>query len=289
MNDSLVSVCIPVYNAVKYIEETIDCFINQTYKNIEIIVNDDRSTDGTWELLNDKYANIDFVKLFRNTANGGIGINWNNAYANAKGEFVVIANADDIFFPHFIETALKPFNELDNIDAVSFKYQILDNASGVKNNIAIQNKLSGGIQDHLFEKAFFSNPFHIIFTLFKKRSLDELLLANSELFMRTQICDAELFYRLGRFNRRLFYIPEVIGLYRKHESNNSYKPYGEVYSWLNDVLPQYYSYIKANHYKKYKKLIRKHIVRHVIDSVKKLSMINLNYLNKLYKAYMLKS
>ncbi len=70
MKYPLVSICIPVYNRVSLIEETINSALNQTYANIEIIINDNQSTDGTWTLINtiaEKHKTK--IKVFQNEQN----------------------------------------------------------------------------------------------------------------------------------------------------------------------------------------------------------------------------
>tara|TARA_B110000902_G_scaffold87888_1_gene104460 strand:+ start:8879 stop:9934 length:1056 start_codon:yes stop_codon:yes gene_type:complete len=72
----LVSICIPTYNGAKYIEETIECAINQTYQNIEIIISDDQSTDNTLKICNSFALKDDRIKVFQNKHNIGLVGNW---------------------------------------------------------------------------------------------------------------------------------------------------------------------------------------------------------------------
>ena len=72
----LVSICIPTYNGAKYVEETIECAINQTYRNIEIIITDDQSTDNTIKICNSFALKDDRIKVFQNKKNLGLLGNW---------------------------------------------------------------------------------------------------------------------------------------------------------------------------------------------------------------------
>lgn len=164
----LVSVCIPVYNAAKYIEETINCFISQTYENIEIIIQDDFSTDGTWDILNSLFYGHSKVRLFRNEENFGIGPNWNNAYDKATGEYVVIANADDIHNNTFIEKGVEKLSDT-NIDFISFKYKTLNEKTGIKKLTAKNEFIKSGFVENLFEKMVFGRPFHIILQFLERK------------------------------------------------------------------------------------------------------------------------
>ena len=75
---SLVSILIPTYNRKDKVVNAINSALNQTYKNIEIIVSDNCSSDGTLEHLNKLYKNINNVKIYGNSTNLGPVINWIN-------------------------------------------------------------------------------------------------------------------------------------------------------------------------------------------------------------------
>ncbi|REH01889.1 glycosyltransferase family 2 protein [Flavobacterium aquicola] len=246
----LVSICIPVYNAAKYIEQTVNCFLSQTYENIEIIIQDDYSADGTWEILNNLFSQQSKVKLFRNEKNLGIGPNWNNVYDKATGEYIVIANADDIHENTFIEKGVEKLSD-SNIDFISFKYKMLFEKTSITKYTLKNEFIKSGYIENAFEKIAFENPFHIIFTIFRKQKLDEIKL-NGKLFLDTQVCDAELMLRYAE-NRTLYYCDEVIGYYRIHETNNSTIPLGELKSYYNDVLPIWHSKLSKKFGFKYRK------------------------------------
>ncbi len=89
----LVSVCIPVYNGEKYINETMDCVLGQTYKNIEVIISDNCSTDRTLELI--KAYNDSRVKIFSNEKNMGIKYNYLKVFTYATGKYLTFMGADD--------------------------------------------------------------------------------------------------------------------------------------------------------------------------------------------------
>lgn len=102
----LVSVIMPVHNAEPYISEAIDSLLRQTYPNIEIILVDDRSTDRSWEILQDyarRYPHkIRAVRTKRTTNAAGNGA-MNYGFQFAKGEFIARMDADDVSYPERIE------------------------------------------------------------------------------------------------------------------------------------------------------------------------------------------
>ena len=107
MNNILVSVCIPVFNREKIIAHTIDSVINQSYKNIEIIVSDNCSTDNTFNILK-SYAKKDSrIKLFKMEANKGPVQNWRNCFVNSSGQVIKFLWSDDYIDLDFIKRTLK--------------------------------------------------------------------------------------------------------------------------------------------------------------------------------------
>lgn len=97
----LVSICIPTYNGASHIRETVDSVLSQTYKNFEIIVTDDGSTDNTLDILQE-YKD-DRIKIFKNEKNRGLPGNWSEAVKKAKGEFVKVLCQDDLLFENALE------------------------------------------------------------------------------------------------------------------------------------------------------------------------------------------
>jgi len=89
----LVSICIPVYNGEKYLEETLHYLLNQTYRNIEIIFSDNCSTDRTLDMI--RAHNDPRVKIFQNEKNMGVKYNYMQAFSYATGKYITFVAADD--------------------------------------------------------------------------------------------------------------------------------------------------------------------------------------------------
>lgn len=101
--NKLVSILIPVYNRENLIEETVQSALNQTYKNIEIIVVDNQSTDNTWEVLQKLASQDERIKIFQNETNIGPVRNWKRCIDEANGEYGKILWSDDLIAPEFLE------------------------------------------------------------------------------------------------------------------------------------------------------------------------------------------
>lgn len=100
--EPLVSVIIPVYNAEKYLRETLDCVCNQTLRNIEIICVDDGSTDASLAILQE-YAARDGRFRILQQKNQYAGVARNNGMAAARGKYLSFLDADDLFEPDMLE------------------------------------------------------------------------------------------------------------------------------------------------------------------------------------------
>ena len=130
MNNPLVSIIVPIYNAEKYLGKCIDSLVNQTYKNIEIILINDGSTDNSKPIVN-KYSYDSRVKIIHQK-NSGVSISRNNGIQVAKGKYIQFTDADDWLDNTMIEKMVYSA-EKNNSDIVICGYYNIknDNVKGV--------------------------------------------------------------------------------------------------------------------------------------------------------------
>lgn len=106
MKQPLVSVIVPVYNVEKYVRECVDSILNQTYKNLEIVLVDDGSTDLSGAIC-DEYKKYNRVSVIHKT-NGGLSDARNAGLDMCNGELIVFFDSDDYISPVFIEVMIEP-------------------------------------------------------------------------------------------------------------------------------------------------------------------------------------
>jgi len=103
MENNLVSIVMATYNGEKYLREQLDSIIEQTYKNIELIVVDDCSQDSTLDILVAYQASHNFIKIYRNESNMGVSQTFSFGITKAIGDYVAFCDQDDVWLPNKIE------------------------------------------------------------------------------------------------------------------------------------------------------------------------------------------
>lgn len=117
-NSSLISVIVPVYNVSAYLDKCVKSLLYQTYKNIEIILVDDGSTDDSPSKC-DNYAKQDSRVTVVHKPNGGLSSARNVGLKNASGEYVMFVDSDDWVKPEFCQEGMKAILE-NKVDMASF-------------------------------------------------------------------------------------------------------------------------------------------------------------------------
>ncbi len=212
-----VSICIPVFNGEQFISEAIYSIIDQNYPNIEILVQDNASTDRTWNILKSLSEQYPQLSLQRNECNIGMAPNWNTVINRAKGDYIMLMNADDIMEQNYLKNCLKTFNER-NVDVVTTNHYWLKGSEKRER----RKYVAEGQYEFFCRQLLLYNPFPVVFALFKKRTLAKMLIQGNlfdEAFHYT--CDYELLVRLSLSGVKLYYLEEPLATYRVHGENLS--------------------------------------------------------------------
>ena len=121
----LISVLVPIYNVSEFLDNCIRSIINQSYKNLEILLLDDGSTDNSGEIC-DKYSERDSRIRVIHKKNEGLSATRNCGIANCKGDFFCIVDGDDSVHPDYVslfingETAAQKEQEILSIPTTMY-------------------------------------------------------------------------------------------------------------------------------------------------------------------------
>lgn len=216
IKNSLVSVCIPVYNGAEHISETIESVLSQTYAILEIIVLDNNSKDQTNAIVSQYAQHDERIKLYKNDQTVEMGDNWNNCVDYATGDYIMLLSADDLLLPDFIDTALHTFSEKE-IDAFSSNHILFNQQMQRERRVTIKEQ----IYENFTSLILLKNPFSINFTIFSKQAISQMKLLNGgKLFKSYYTCDYDLWIRSSH-HLKIYFSNKILGKYRLHDSNLS--------------------------------------------------------------------
>jgi glycosyltransferase involved in cell wall biosynthesis len=246
MKEPLVSICIPTYNGELYLKECLDSVVSQSYDNIEIIIIDDKSSDGTVGIIN-SYLVDGRICLYRNEINLGLVGNWNRCIELANGEWIKFVFQDDLILPDCIEKMLNAANGnsliackrtflLDgNVDDQTKKYYQKEVVTFEK--LGVPCAISFISHERISQMAaenicmnFIGEPTSV---MFKKAITSKIGFYNDNL---TQICDLEYCLRIA-VNYGVIYVPETLTRFRIHSLSTTSTNLDEKRFTLSNIDP----------------------------------------------------
>jgi len=213
-SESLVSIIMPVYNSIKYLKQSIESILGQSYKNFEFLIADDDSTDGSRKIL----ESLDDVRIqnFPNNQHLGYLKTWNKLISKAKGQYITFQDSDDYSHPDRLEKQLKVFNDFPKIKMCgTWSYIIKEN--GDKIRIDKRNTNPEVIKKNIGLKSQFSGS-----TIMIKREVYDRVGGYREYFDQMAYQDYDWSYRIID-NFQGYNIPEPLYYYRQHRLSNSKK------------------------------------------------------------------
>lgn len=212
MASPLVTVFIPVYNAEKYIRESLESIINQTYENLEILIVDDGSTDRTVNII--QSFNDSRIRLLRNAENKGIPYTRNRGLKEANGKYLAIMDADDISYTNRIERQVQFMEENPDVDVVASYYKII----GGRFNKTFRPKYIK--KEELKVDLLFANPIGNPTSLIRMDTIKKHDLLYNEKYFVAQ--DYGMWIEISKIGN-LIILPEVLLKYRFGHENISKK------------------------------------------------------------------
>lgn len=213
--DGLVSVIMPNYNSERFLKQTIESVLNQTYSNLELLIVDDCSTDNSITIIKQYQEKDNRVKLFENEINRGCAYSRNLALRKAKGEWIAFLDSDDLWKPEKLEKQLA-FMVNNGYDFSYTKYNRVD-----ENNIDLKEVVSGPkvvTRRKIFRYCYIG----CLTAMYKAESMGIIQVEDAIANGRN---DYALWLKAGKI-RNCFLLDEVLSTYRlrkKSLSHGSFK------------------------------------------------------------------
>lgn len=253
MENKLVSIITPVYNSEKYIEECIKSVINQSYKNIEMIIIDDGSTENSKNIIEKYTESFPFIKYIKCNKNNGVWAARNIGIEKAKGRFISFLDADDLYKKNKIENQI---NFMLN-NNYSFTYTAYDL---INENSTSLNKVINAKEYEDYNRLLKGNDIGCLTVM-----IDRLKIETPIRFENNHHEDFVLWLKILKNNVVAYGLDEILSSYRKSNSSVSHnKIKAAIWTWniytnveklpLNKALYYFFKYtingFRKNSYKK---------------------------------------
>jgi glycosyltransferase involved in cell wall biosynthesis len=216
-----VSAIMAVLNGERFIDEAIQSIVDQTYKNCELVVVDDGSTDGTYGRLQAFRDKIE-IRYVRHDQPQGIAPSMNDGVRHATGDLIAFLDHDDSWLPEFLETQVDYLERHPDVGMVHSDFQTIDTAGSVIEESVAASRGRRRPSGHVFPQLF----------------MDSFIVGNSVLIRR------ECFTKLGWFDESLRwgdyhmwmriarhykvdYVDRVLTRYRQHPTQSTRTPVGQ--------------------------------------------------------------
>ena len=225
----LVSVILPAYNSEEYITDAIESIRNQTYKNLEIIIIDDASTDETFNKTTEIAKNDKRIKVYRNEANLKIVDTLNKGIEQSRGVYIARMDSDDVRLPDSIKTQVDFLEKNPDVVVVGGAIDVCD-----KNLNFLNYRSYPRTDKDIRSKLFRYNPFAHPAIMMRKSALKHIK------YELNWAEDYDLYFQLGRIGK-FANLSETILRLRTHgmsvsQSKVSYQEYLTFYIRLKAVF-----------------------------------------------------
>lgn len=275
----LVSVVVPCYNHEKYVKETIESIINQTYKNIELIVIDDGSKDNSVSVIKELADKYGFTFIHR--PNKGLSATLNEGIRLAKGKYFTACASDDIFMLNKIEKQVEFMESNPEYGMCYGKIVYFEDSIENTYEYPNSNKQGWVFDDLLNYGCFIPTP-----STFMKKEVFETV---GEYDENLWIEDWDMWLRISQ-KYQVGYIDEYLAYYRKHDTNISSQSL-KMYKAEKQILEKYKDYENFDNVIKNKKIVwfsllsrkyKKEAMKYFMHSIKYL-LVDIRVLKALIK------
>jgi len=217
-----VSVCLPTYNRAHYLPGAIESVLNQTFRDFELLICDNASTDETPEVV--KGLRDARVRYVRHPQNIGMTGNWLHAVKASTGQYCGILSDDDRWDPTFLERQIVPLDEDQSVDVAFCDHWLMDAEGQVLREATdectrrFRGSLRPGLYKPFLELALCAEALLPTAALFRRQRLIDAGALN----IQTDLLSAySLFGQLALAGGGAFYVPERLAYYRSHSQSTT--------------------------------------------------------------------
>ncbi|MEM7715791.1 MAG: glycosyltransferase family 2 protein [Cyanobacteria bacterium P01_A01_bin.68] len=214
-----ISVLINNYNYQDYVVDSINSVLNQSYPVDEIIVVDDKSTDNSVQILQEKFANHKTVKLVLKDKNQGQLSSFNEGFLASKGDLIFFLDADDLYKENYISEVIKFYSDNPECDFLFCSAEIFGNQERIVDCYENNRDLGYSKVATLYKQVWIG---HRTSTLSMRRNVLEKFLPIPYLEDWRVRADDCIIFGASIVGARKFYLAQPLVKYRAHGNNNHF-------------------------------------------------------------------
>ena len=212
-----VSIAMTTYNGELYLLKQMESLISQTYTDFELIICDDCSSDNTLAILNTYASKDSRIRVIKNSENKGYARNFISVIGLCKGEYIFLADQDDIWLPNKIERMVNCMQAKQNIDLLVCKdIDFFDSQDSLKN---IHQKTDSIPRKVTTKKSLLKCAYRGLNMCLRKTFID-FVLCNYDFSIPFPAHDW-LFQLFATEKESIYTLSEVLTLHRKHKNNTA--------------------------------------------------------------------
>ena len=200
------------YNGERYLREALDSIVGQTYKDWELVIINDGSSDSTESIIKE-YMDRGYPIVYHYQENHGLGYSRNEALKRSKGEYVAFIDQDDIWMPEKIEKQVLLFSNNPENDFLYTNYYILKNN---KKLLAIRKNQKTG---YVFERFLFRYPVALVTAMLKRKTIVN---SNIKFDRHLNLSEEHDLFMRFLYKSKAGYIEEPLAIYRIHSEMSSF-------------------------------------------------------------------
>jgi glycosyltransferase involved in cell wall biosynthesis len=212
----LVSVVVPVYNGAKYLRQALDSALGQTYQPLQVVVVDDGSSDGSWEVMLSYGGRVRSLRQ----DNAGVAEARNAGIQASYGELIAFLDQDDWWLPGKVEKQVASFRSEERVALVHTGVSQYSEADGALVSGIYDTSVSHLLQGNCYEQLLLGNGVYNSSVMIRRSVLTSAGMFDPRIPGNT-VQDYDLWLRIARHNR-LGYVPEPLTVLRLHNEQGTW-------------------------------------------------------------------